>query len=200
MGIQQGIIKHHNQFSKKRKLSSIGKTNSLEEEFILPRVKAIEKPTPLWGWFISPTENDACRFKECSSRKIGFSLKRKFTPLNEKFAAKVNPPRKKARERHVSPLRPMFPKGGQISRRYKMMFTRDNFTSPRGRFFSSREKIANNFTSLRKKVGERHVSLVIPVFPRGRTGALREEVTWKENPMRCIIPPVVSPSQWWHVV
>ena len=49
-----------------------------------------------------------------------------------------------------------------------MKFTRDNFTSPRGRFFSSKENIADNFTSPRNLVGERHVSLAIPVFLRGR--------------------------------
>ena len=45
VGIQQGI-EQHNQFSKKRKLSPKGETNSPEEEFILPREKVIEKPTP----------------------------------------------------------------------------------------------------------------------------------------------------------
>ena len=64
-----------------------------------------------------------------------------------------------------------------------MKFIRDNFTSPRGRFFSSMEKIVDNFTSL-----------------RGRSDSLREEVVEKEKHVRCIIPPVVSPSQRWHVV
>ena len=101
-------------------------------------------------------------------KKESFFPRGKFTILNDKIAGKVNSPRKKkSGERHVSPLKPMFPKGGPISPRYKMMFTRDNFTSPRGRFFSSSEKIANNFTFLRKKVEERHVSLDIPVFLRG---------------------------------
>ena len=60
-----------------------------------------------------------------------------------------------------------------------MKFTRDNFTSPIGRFSSSKEKIENNFTSLRNLVEERHVSLAIPVFVRGRPSALREEVRRK---------------------
>ena len=85
----------------------------------------------------------------------------------------------------------MFPKGGPISLRYKMMFTRDNFTSPRGRFFSSREKIADNFTSPRKKAWKRHVSPTIPIFLGGRCSSLREEVAEKEKLVRCIIPPVV---------
>ena len=89
----------------------------------------------------------------------------------------------------------MFPKGGPISLRYRMMFTRDNFTSLIGRLFSSREKIADNFTSLRKKARERHVSPARPIFPRGRLSSPREE-----KHVRCIIPPMVSPSQRWHVV
>ena len=150
MGIQQRT-KQHNQFSKKRKLSPKGKMNSLEEEFILPREKVIEKPIPLWGMFISLRENDTSRFKECSSRKRAFSPRGKFTLLNEKSAWKVKSLRKKAGERHVSPLRLMIPKGGPISPRNKMMFTKENFTSPRGRLFSSRENISDNFTSPRIK-------------------------------------------------
>ena len=130
--------------------------------------------------------------KNCSPRG-------KFPHLNDKILGKVNSRRKKAGERHVYPLRPMFPKGGPISPRYIMMFTRDNFTSPRGRFFSSREKIADNFTSLRNLVGEKHVSPARPVFQRGRPSSLREEVAKKEKPMGCVIPPMVSPGQRWHV-
>ena len=81
-----------------------------------------------------------------------------------------------------------------------MKFTRDKFTSPRGRFFFSREKIADNFTSLRKKAGKRHVSPTIPIFLRGRPSSPREEVVEKEKLVRCIIPLMVSPSQRWHVV
>ena len=81
-----------------------------------------------------------------------------------------------------------------------MKFTKDSFTSPRGRFFSSKEKIVDNFTSLRNLARKRHVSLVIPMFLRGRPSSPREEVAEKEKPMRCIIPPMVSPGQRWHVV
>ena len=59
--------------------------NSLEE-FIPPREKVVERPTPPWVRFIPPRENDAGRFRECSSRKSAFSLRGKFTPLNGKFA------------------------------------------------------------------------------------------------------------------
>ena len=110
------------------------------------------------GRFISPRENDVGRFRECSVRKIAFSPRGKFTPLNDMIVGKVNSPRKMAGERHVYLLRPMFPKGGFISPRYIMKFTRDNFTSPRGRFVSSKGKIADNFTSPRNLAGERHVS------------------------------------------
>ena len=41
---------------------------------------------------------------------------------------------------------------------------------------------------------KRHVSPAIPVFPIGRPSSLREEVVEKEKPVRCIIPPVVSPG------
>ena len=75
-----------------------------------------------------------------------------------------------------------------------MKFTRDNFTSPRGRFFSSKEKIVDNFTSPRNLAGERHVSPTRTVFLRGRPSSPREEVAEKEKPVRCIIPPMVSPG------
>ena len=153
-----------------------GVSNSPKDEFVLLREKGAEMTTSPWGRFISPRENDAGRFKECSSRNRACSPKGKFPPLNDKILGKVNSPRKKARERHVSPLRPMFPKGGPISPRYIMKYTRDHFTSPRGRFFSSREKITYNFTSPRNLVGE------------------------KEKHVRCIIPLLVSPGQRWHVV
>ena len=69
---------------------------------------------------------------------------------------------------------------------------RDNFISPRGKFFSSRENIADNFTSPRNLVVERHVSPTIPVFPRGRPSSPREEVVEKEKPLRCISPLVIA--------
>ena len=81
-----------------------------------------------------------------------------------------------------------------------MKFTRDNFTSPRGRLFSSRVKIAGNFTSLRNLAKERHVSPAIPIFLRGRPSSPREEVVEKEKPVKCIILLMVSPGQRWHVV
>ena len=61
----------YNRFSKKMKLSPKGKTNS-PEEFIPPREKVVERPTPPWGRLISPRKNYAGRFKECSSRKKSF--------------------------------------------------------------------------------------------------------------------------------
>ena len=81
-----------------------------------------------------------------------------------------------------------------------MKFTKDNFTSPRGKFFSSKEKIVDKFTSLRNLVGERFFSPTIPIFLRGRPNSPRKEVVEKEKPVRCIIPHVVSLGQRWHVV
>ena len=144
--------------------------------------------------------NGASRFRECSLRKKAFSLRGKFAPLNGKIVWKVNSLRKKVGKRHVYPLRPMCPKGGPISPRYRMKFTSDNFTSSRGRFFSSKEKTANNFTSPRKLAGERHVSPAIPGFLRSRPSSLRKEAAERENHVRCIIPSVVSLGQRWHVV
>ena len=74
-------------------------------------------------------------------KKELFSPRGKFTPLNGKIAGKVNSPKKKVGERYVYPLRPMFPKGGLISPRYKMKFTRDYFTSLRGRFFPQKRRL-----------------------------------------------------------
>ena len=81
-----------------------------------------------------------------------------------------------------------------------MKFTKDNFTSLRCRFFSSKEKIADNFTSPRNLAGERHDSQSIPIFLRGRPSFPKEEVVEKEKLVRCIIPPMVSPGQRWHVI
>ena len=112
-GIQHRT-KQHNRFSKKRKLSPKGKTNSLEE-FIPPKEKVVERSTPPWGRFISPRENDAGMFREYSARKRVVSPRDKFTLLNGKIVGKVNSLRKKVGERHVYYLRLMFPKGGPIS-------------------------------------------------------------------------------------
>ena len=60
-----------------------------------------------------------------------------------------------------------------------MKFPGDNFTSLRGRFFSSKENIADNFTSPRNLVRERHVSPAIPVFLKGRPSSPKEEVVEK---------------------
>ena len=62
-----------------------------------------------------------------------------------------------------------------------MKFTRDNFTSLRGRFFSSKKKIVDNFTSPRNLTRERHVSPAIPIFLRGRPSSPREEVVKKKS-------------------
>ena len=120
----------------------------------------------------------------------------KFTPLNDKDVRKVIVLRERAEGG--------FPRGGSGDRVVPLSKRRflqeDRITSRRGILFSSREKIADNFTSPREKAGERHVSPTIPIFPRGRPSSLREEVTEKENHVRCIIPFVVSPGQRWHVV
>ena len=141
-GIQQGT-EQQNSFSKKMKLSPKGKTNS-PKEFIPPREKVVESPTPPWGRFISQMDNDAGRFRECSSRKIVFSLRGKFTPLNGKIEGKVNSLRKNTGERHVYPLRPMFPKGGPISLRYRMRFTKDNFTLQKVNSFPQNRRLQTN--------------------------------------------------------
>ena len=39
-------IKQYNQFLKERKFSPKGKTNSLEDEYVPPREKVVERPTP----------------------------------------------------------------------------------------------------------------------------------------------------------
>ena len=94
-------------------------------------------------------------------------------------------------------------------------FPRGKFTPPKGRFFSSREKIADNFTSPRKKTWERHIPPIIPIFPRVRPSSpryrdkftspkdmvrhkhvfSRERVIEMEMHVRCIIPPRVFPGQ-----
>ena len=56
--------------------------------------------------------------------KKAFSPRVKFTSLNVKIVGKVNSPRKKVGERHVYPLRPIIPKGGPVSPRYEIKFTR----------------------------------------------------------------------------
>ena len=72
-------------------------------------------------------------------------------------------------ERHVPPVKPVFPKGGPSFPRYIMMFPTDKFTSPK-------DMVGNK-----------------PVFSR-------ERVVEMEMPLRCIIPPKLSPGQRWHMV
>ena len=57
---------------------------SLRDGFVLPKEKAAEMPTPLRGRFTTLRENDAGRFRECSSKNRVFSPRGKFTPLNDK--------------------------------------------------------------------------------------------------------------------
>ena len=90
--------------------------NSLEE-FIPPKEKVAERPTPPCGRFISLRENDAGRFRECFSRKRAFSPWGKFTPLNRNIANNFSSPRNMAGERHVSPAIPVFLKGRPSSPR-----------------------------------------------------------------------------------
>ena len=70
--------------------------NSPGDGFVPPRENDVERPTPPRGRFIAPRENDVDRFKECSSRNKAFSIRGKFTPLNDKAIGKVTFPRKKA--------------------------------------------------------------------------------------------------------
>ena len=100
-------------------------------------------------------------FRECSSRNKAFSPS-KFTPPNDKVVGKVTVPRKKEnklvfpRER----VEGRFPRGGSgdrvvpLSKRKFMI--EDRITPPKGRFFPLREKITDNFTSSKEKVGEGH--------------------------------------------
>ena len=55
----------------------------------------------------------------------------------------------------------------KYSSRNRAFSPRDKFTPPKGGFFPPREKIVDNFTSSREKVGEGHVPPVTRVFPEG---------------------------------
>ena len=102
---------------------------------------------------------------------------------------------------------------------------KDRITPPTVRFFPLREKIVDNFTSLRDKATGGHVPPVIPVFPRSRPSSPRykmmsprdkftspndtvgnklvfsmKRVVDMERSVRCIITPRVSPGQRRHVV
>ena len=185
-GIQPGI-EQHNKFSKEMRLSLKGKMNSPGYWFVPPREKVAERPTLPWDRF---TANDAGRFRECSSRNKAFSIRGKFTPLNDKAIWKVTIPRKKANKpifpREITEGR--FPRGGfgdrvvPLSKRKFLL--KDRITPPKGRLFPLREKIIGNFTSSREKVGEGHVLPVIPVFlgsgpssPRYRMMSPRDKFT-----------------------
>ena len=88
--------------------------NSPRDRFVLPRVMAVESPTPPRGRFTTPRENDEGRFRECSSRNRAFSPRGKFTHLNDKVVKKVTVPRKKA-NKPVFPrkrVKGRFPTGG----------------------------------------------------------------------------------------
>ena len=51
-----------------------------------------KRTTSSWGRFTAPGENEASRFRECSSRKRAFSPRGKFIPLNDKAVGKENVP------------------------------------------------------------------------------------------------------------
>ena len=153
--------------------------NSLGDGFVPPREKATRRPTPPRGRFTAPRENDAGRFRECSSRNRAFSLGGKFTSPNDKVVGKVIVPRKKAnkivfpRERAEA----RFLRGGSGDRvdplSKKRFMPEDRITPPKGIFFPLKEKIVYNFTSSREKAGEGHVPPIKPVFPIGGHSSLR---------------------------
>ena len=106
-GIQQGT-EQYKQFSKERKFSPKGKTNSPEDEFIPPKENVVERNTHPWGRFTAPRENGVSRFKEYSSRKKAFSLRGEFTPpkgrffsSKEKIVDNFTSPREETWERHI---------------------------------------------------------------------------------------------------
>ena len=139
--------------------------NSLRDGFVPLREKdVVERDTSPWVRSTTPRENDTDKFKECSSRKRAFSPRGKLTPPNDKVVGKVTVfSRKRIKNR--------FPRRGSRDRvvplRKRIFLLKDRITPPKGRFFSLGEKIVNNLTFPRKKVGEGHVSPVKPVFPRG---------------------------------
>ena len=53
----------YNQFSKERKFSPKGKSNSPEDEFVPLREEGVERTTSPWGRFTAPRENDTGRFR-----------------------------------------------------------------------------------------------------------------------------------------
>ena len=144
--------------------------------FLLEK-KGVERTTSPWGRFTAPRENDISRFKECSSRNRAFFPRGKFTPLNDKAAGKVTIPREIAEGR--------CPRGEYEDRVVPLSKRRflqeDRITPPKGKIFSLREKIADNFTSLRKKAREGHVSQVRPIFPKGGPSFLRYKMMFTRD-------------------
>ena len=116
--------------------------NSPGDRFVPPKEKVIERPTPPWGRFTAPRENDVGRFRDCFSRNRAFSPRGKFTPPNDKVVGKVTIPRKKA-NKPVFPRKRAegrFPRGGSRDRvvplSKRRFLPKDRITPLKGRFFS----------------------------------------------------------------
>ena len=86
-------------------------------------------------------------------------------------------PREKAGKGRVSPIRPIFPKGGPSSPSYKVM-------SPRYKFTSSKDMVGNKIFFSREGVAEmeRHVRCIIP--PRVSPSERWHVVQHKKFPQR----------------
>ena len=95
--------------------------NSLKEEYVHPRENDAKRATCPWGKFIYQRKNDVGRFRECSLIKRACSPRGTFTPVNDKIVGNVNSPRNKARERHVSPAKLVFPGGRHSSPREEVV-------------------------------------------------------------------------------
>ena len=83
------------------------------------------------------------------------------------------PPKEKVVERPTHPWGRFTAPMENDADKFREGSSRNKAFSPRGGFCSSREKITNNFISLREKTWERHIPLVILVFPRGGPGSPR---------------------------
>ena len=184
----KGILqetKKHNLFSKEMRLSLKGKMNSPRDRFLPPKEMAVERPTPPRGRFTSPRENNVGRFKECSSRNQAFSPRGKFTPPNDKVVGKVLVQEGK------------FPRAGSCNRvvslSKKRFLPKNRITCPNGRFFSLREKIADNFTSPRELAGKGHVPLVKHVFPGGGPSSPRYRMMSPKDKFNSLLQKI-----WWE--
>ena len=119
--------------------------NSLVDGFVPLKEKVAKRPTSPWGKFTTSKENDAGGFRERSSRKRAFTLRGKFTPLNDKIVGKIIVPRKKANEPVFSMERVegRFLRGEYGDRVVPLSKRRfmpeDKITSPKGIFFHKRE-------------------------------------------------------------